>query len=312
MRLEDLEYFVAIAEEEHIGRAALRLGVSQPALSKAVQRLERDLGFALFDRHPKGVALTTLAKSFYQRIRLVRIQLQDAVDEASEMHLGRIGVLRVGVAPAYTDFPFSHAAQQLRAQRPAVRMQVSVNLNDALVASLLQGHADLVICGMSNSFPPGLRQTPLFPDDLCIVARKGHPLLARKRLKLQDLVDASWVLIRTSVVARRNVEARWSERGLPPPRVAIEVDSSAVHLRELIRRSDLLTLMGESDLRSDLGRGLAPLPLDDARWTRMVGYMTRENSYLPPLAERFIELLVRVCATEQAREGPGAAIRRRP
>lgn len=296
MRLEDLEYFVAVAEDEHLGRAALRLGVSQPAVSKAIQRLERELGFALFDRHPKGASLTALARNFYQRIRLVRVQLQDAVDEASEMHLGRIGVLRVGVAPAYTDFPFSHAVLSLRAQRPAVRIQVSVNLNDALVAGLLQGHADLAICAVSNAFPPGLKQTPLFRDDLRIVVRKGHPLLGRRRLKLQDLVDASWVLIRTSVVARRNVEARWSERGLPPPHVAVEVDSSALHMRELIRRSDLLSLMGERDLQSELGRGLQPLPLEDARWARTVGFMTRENSFLPPLAERFIELLAKVCA----------------
>ena len=291
MRLEDLEYFVAVADEDHLGRAALRLGVSQPALSKAIQRLERELGFQLFDRHPKGMALTALGKSFYQRIRLVRLQLQDAVDEANEMHLGRIGVLRVGVAPAYTDFPFSRAAKSLLDQRPAVRIQVSVNINDSLVAGLLHGHADLVICAVSTGYPPGLKQTPLFRDDMCIVARKGHPLLGRKRLKLQDLVNASWALVRTGVAARRNVEARWSERGLPPPHVAVEVDNSAMHMRELVKRSDLLTLVGERDLQSELGRGLQPLPLEDARWTRTVGFITRENGYLPPLAERLIELL---------------------
>ncbi len=299
MRLEDLEYFVAAAEEQHLGRAALRLGVSQPALTKAVQRLERALGFALFDRHPKGLTLTAPAGSFYRRIRLLRLHLQDAVDEASDLHMGMAGTLRIGVAPAYSQFPFSPAVQALRLQRPAVRIQVSVALIDALITALMQGELDLAICALSSSFPPGLSQTRLFPDDLRVVVRRGHPLLALRPLTLADVATASWLLPRSSVPARRNLEARWSEHGLPPPRVAVEIDNSGMHLADLLSRSDLLALLSERSLATRACQDLVALPLEEGRWQRSAGYLTREGGYLSPLAARYLELLHDIC------ENPG-------
>src|SRR4051794_20991781 len=103
MRLDDLRYFVAVAEEAHVGRAAQRLGVTQPALTKGVQRLEASLGLQLFERSPRGMALTSVGEVFFERAKHLCVGLDEAVQEASDLHLGAIGTIRIGVSPLFAD-----------------------------------------------------------------------------------------------------------------------------------------------------------------------------------------------------------------
>ena len=78
MRLEDLKYFLLAAGEGHVGRAAVRAGISQPALSKGLARLENELGFALFERGPKGVVLTAPGQAFRDRTDTLQSSLGEA------------------------------------------------------------------------------------------------------------------------------------------------------------------------------------------------------------------------------------------
>ncbi len=308
MRLEDLQYFQTIAEELNIGRAALRLGLSQPALSKGLGRLEAELGFRLFERTPKGVTLTRAAEVFHDRVRQVHDNLAAAIKEAEAVHLGALGTLRLGVSPLYLDHPFLEAAARLRRQRPAARLAVSLGLNDVLADRLASGDIDIALSAIDASHQDGLRRQALFTDDLRVVVRPGHPLLARPRLTLADLAGQEWILPAPTVTARRQVEAAFLEAGLPPPRAAVEVGTSTSQFAGLVRRSDLLALLSDAVKATGVGADLVPLPVPQAVWSRPVGVMTRESGRLPPLALRFVELLAEV-VKEQAGAVPedGAA-----
>ena len=110
------------------------------------------------------------------------------------------------------------------------------------------------------------------------MVREHHPLLSRRRLRLADLVDAQWMLPGPAVAARRSVEGRLAEAGLPPPRVAVEVSNTAGgQLNRLVAQSDLVSIMSESQLGMASGAGLAPLPMADARFTRTIGALTRKG-----------------------------------
>lgn len=296
MRLEDLQYFMVIADELNLGRAALRLGLSQPALSKSLQRLETALGFRLFDRTPKGVSLTRAAEVFHQRVQRVHHNLGEAIKEAEAVHLGGLGTLRVGVSPLYVDHPFVAAVERLRQQRPAARVSISLGLQDVLTARLAGGDIDLALSALDAAHEDGLKRTTLFDDDLQVVVRQGHPLLERPALSLADLVGQPWMLPAPGVMARRQVDACFLEAGLPLPVAAVEVGSSSAPLLGLVRRSDLLALMSDALRATGVGADLVTLPLPQAVWRRPVGVMTRQAGTLPPLAQRFIELLQEVCA----------------
>ena len=300
VRLDDIDYFLAVAEHGQVRRAAAALGLSQPALTKGLQRLEKELGFPLFERGPRGMTLTPVAGQFRQRTQTLRASLGDAIKEAADLHLGAMGMLRVGVSPLYAERLFVPACLLLHQQRPAARMRVMINLNDALLAALRLGDLDLTINAIPRVLPEDLEAVALMSDDLCMVVREGHPLLSRRRVRLLDLADAQWMLPGPGVAGRRGVEARLAEAGLPPPRIAVEVNNTAGQLSRLLAHSDLVSIMSEATLAGPGGQGLAPLPFAEARFTRAIGVVTRRQHALPPLAKRFLEILresVRVART---------------
>lgn len=291
MRLDDLRYFVAVAEQAHVGRAAQRLGVTQPALTKGIQRLESSLGLRLFERSPRGMALTAIGSVFFERARHLCVGLDEAVQEAGDLNLGAIGTIRIGASPLFADVPVAETFAVLLQQRPGAKARMSIGLNDALRTSLQLGDLDLSINALEDQDPEGLEQEALFDDELCIALRAGHPLLERRDLQLSDLASARWAMAGTEVLARRRVEARLAEEGLPPPTVVLQLDSSVTLATAAVRHSDLLTVMSRFSLRSHAGRGLTDLPLARAVWPRRVGIVRRKGAYISPLAERFIELL---------------------
>lgn len=291
MRLEDLRYFVAVAEEGHVGRAAQRLGVSQPALTKGVQRLEQGMDVALFERGPKGMALTRIGSVFFERARHLCLGLDDAVQEVNDIHLGSIGTIRVGTSPLFADRLVSETFARLLRQRPGAKAQVVLGLNDTLLASLRRGELELSVNALDDAEPDDLDQLPLFNDQLCVCLREGHPLLQRRSLKLRDLADVGWALPGPEVLARRRLEARLAEHGMPLPRVVVGLNNSVTLAPSVLRDSDLLGVMSRFSLSTPAGQGLAALPMADATWPRRVGIVTRRGVNLSPLVLRFIELL---------------------
>lgn len=297
MRTDDLRYFIAVATQGHVGRAAQRLGVTQPALTKGVQRLEASLGLQLFERTSRGMVLTTVGSVFFERAKHLCLGLDEAVQEAEDLHLGAIGTIRVGVSPPFADSLVSEAFARLLKQRPGAKVRVSISLNDTLLNSLRLGDLDISVNALDDGEPEDLDYQVLFDDELRVVLREHHPLLHRQSLGLADLASQQWALPGIQVLARRRVEARFAENGLPPPDVVFQTDTSMTLASSVLRRTDLLGLMGRQSLRSAAGRGLVALELHNAIWPRRIGVISRRGAYLSPLVRRYVEVLTE-CAQE--------------
>ncbi|OZI44670.1 hypothetical protein CEK29_08160 [Bordetella genomosp. 5] len=302
MRLEDLDYFLAVARAGHVGRAADGMGISQPALTKGIRRLEEALQLQLFVRTPKGMELTMPGKVFYQRSLQARRDLDDALREAGDLHRGSIGLVRVGVTPLLVDPVFNGACVDLMAQRPAAKINVTVSLNDALIPALRQGQLDFSISSLHDSAAPAeFDRIPLFRDSLFVAARAGHPLFDRAKIRFDHLIGFGWMLPGLQVASRRWLETRFEQRGAAPPEIVIESNSSVSSLVSVLHGTDLLTVISEITLRSEAGKGLSAVPLEDVTWHREIGIMTRRGGYLSPLAQRFIEILRERAAKRAAR-----------
>src|SRR6202048_1122698 len=100
MELRHLRYFVAVGEEQHFGRAAEHLHVAQPALSRQIQDLEREIGFLLFDRLPRGVRLSAAGKLFLTDAQRILQDVDEAKRRAERIALGKAGRVRSGIAMA--------------------------------------------------------------------------------------------------------------------------------------------------------------------------------------------------------------------
>jgi len=291
MLLRDLDYFILVAETGSLRRAAVQAEVTQPAITKGLRRLESELGLVLVERSRQGASLTEAGRSFLDRARRLRRDLDAALQEANDLRAGALGLVRVGVTPALVEPGLKPACQLLMEQRPMARFRVTIGLVDELMMALRRGELDLLISGEIRPAPPDSVVEVIGENELAVVAREGHPLLRRRRLQVADLVDCMWMLPRRGVLSRDWVDAVFASRDLPRPVVRLEFDAAHDGLIPLVLDTDLLTVAGESLLRRMHREGLRAFDLPELRWRRAIAGTTRAQGVLSPLARRFIDVL---------------------
>ena len=193
MELRHLRYFVAVGEEQHYGRAAARLRVAQPALSRQIQDLESESGFQLFDRLPRGVRLSAAGRTLLEDTRQILQHVNEATIRAGRVARGLAGTLRVG----FTESASWHGVvpdsfRQFRLGQPDAELQLSPLSSLDQVHALHSGRLDAgFIFNMQTD--PDLDQLKVASQQLVLAAPKGHPLTRLKRLRLRDLTDADFV-----------------------------------------------------------------------------------------------------------------------
>lgn len=298
MLLRDLDYFIALSETGSFRRAAVRMDVSQPAITKAIRRLEEELGLALVVRSSLGAELTEAGAAFLRRASRLRQDIQDALREASDLRTRSQGLLRVGCAPSLLAQFFVGPGAVVAEHRPASRFQLSVALSDTLFASLRRGELDLVICSLPDRLDGALRARSVGISTLVAVASRSHVLLKRKRLELSDLVDQPWMLPRRGVLTRDWIDGIFAQHGLPLPQVRFELDIPADPLVPMAAASSILAVTSELPAAQLAQVGLATLPLEEFRWRRTVGAITRADAPASPLAEHFIDVVAAAGAAQ--------------
>jgi len=188
MDLRHLRYFVAVAEEQNITRAALRLHVSQPPLSRQIRKLEEDLGVALFNREAKAVRLTEAGRVFLTEARIILQGAQEAVELVKDVAEGKRGQINVGYAPSLTFEVLPLALRYFRESNPAVRVQLHDLSTQEMLRGLRDGklHAALLV-----QVPPkaltGLVFEKLQHQLICVAMHRAHPLARARLVKLEHV-----------------------------------------------------------------------------------------------------------------------------
>ncbi|MFG2841348.1 LysR family transcriptional regulator [Streptomyces zaomyceticus] len=189
MELRTLRYFVAVAEELHFGRAASRLHMSQPPLSRAIKRLEAEVGALLFDRSPTGVALTPVGKVLLDEARSllahadrVRVRVSAAAGTAT---------LTIGILGDGNDPGVARLAAAYRRSRPGIDIRVrDTDLTDP-TCGLRAGLVDVALTRAPFD-ETALTVRALRTDPVGVVLRADDPLAHREVLRLAELSDRRW------------------------------------------------------------------------------------------------------------------------
>lgn len=286
LSLRDIEYFLAAVEHGNLDRAAASCGVSQPALSKSLQRLEADTGLGLLDRSRRGLRLTSSGLVFLEHARKLWAEYRDAVRHATELRVGQAGLLRVGVTGATVDSVAMPAMRRLLPRRPALRVQLTQGLSDDLNEQVASGALDLAVTPIYADVPVTLHQELIVEDRLCVAASRRHPLTARRKLALRDLADLRWILPKPSSIARNALDARYAENGLPLPAAALEVEHFSKGTLELLAHSDLVALLPQSALAA--ARDVVALPVAlGPPLPRSIALISRQGTTWSPLMNEF-------------------------
>lgn len=188
MELRHFRYFVAVAEEENVSRAALKLHVSQPGISRQIHDLEDEIGFQLFERSPKSVRLTVAGKVFLTEAREVLQRVEAAVKKALAVAGGTVGEINVGYAPSLTVQILPAALRKFQEQFPNVR----VALHDLSTEEMLAQLGDKKLQVALTVKPPakllrGLRFEELARYAMRVAVAPKHPLAKAKAISLEQI-----------------------------------------------------------------------------------------------------------------------------
>jgi DNA-binding transcriptional LysR family regulator len=293
MELRDIEYFAVVAEHGHLGRAAEALGLSTPALSKSLRRLEKEMLAKLVTRTPKGVELTPEGSALLAHVRPLRLSLHDIAREIADLNQGRAGHLRLGTSTGSADCLLPAAFSALLSDAPKVTVSITVGVNPVLVPALRNGQLDLLVITLGNLPYEGIAQEYLYEDEFVIYASADHRLAKRRSADVADLAKEGWALPVLDGVPGLWLHRVFEDHGLPPPRVNLVGGQMQIRL-EAIGSSSLLGIAPRRSVREAASRlHLTEIPVKGMKWSRQVGVGYRKDAYLSPVTRRFIEILKR-------------------
>src|SRR3954469_25007536 len=293
MELRDIEYFTVLAEQGHIGRAADVLGLSQPAISNSLRRLEDSLQGRLVGRSHRGIELTGEGSVLLARARELRLSLQNIARELAELGNGRVTHLRIGVGPSVPGDLLAAAFGKLLREAPRATMQVTVSDVDEILPALRKGDLDLILnIILPEAAPEGLSYLPLYDDEVVVCASARHRLAGRKKVSLEELSKERWASPPSVLPSHQRLRQVLEQTNFPIPQIGFESRSSWLRL-QMVASSDLLLYTSRSLVRLGKAAGcpLTILPVAELAWRRPIGGIVRREAYLPPAVQRLIEIL---------------------
>lgn len=292
VRLRHLRCFVTVAQEGNMGRAAQRLHLTQPAMSKTLAELEDMAGVRLFERGRQGASLTPAGRGFL----LHALPVLEALDAAGQALVdgGRQEKrpLRVAALPSVAGDLLPSVISSFRSRHEETGIVLQTATNTALMAMLNAGEADLALGRMSDpEMMAGLSFELLYMEPLVLAARSGHPLLNAGAMTLAQALDYPLVVPLKGTVPRQNAEAWLATVGLKLPANCIETMSVSL-AQQLVRQSDALWCTPAGAVRAAVADGsLALAPVPAGAQQEAVGLLRRADAVSTQQADEFVRLL---------------------
>ena len=294
MELRHLRYFIGVAEEENVSRAALKLHVSQPALSRQIRDLEDELGFLLLERSAKSVRLTEAGRAFLIEARAVLQRAEDAVKAARAIATGGSGELHVGYAPSLTTRILPPALRAFQAQLPSVRVKLHDFSTEEMLAGLREGKLQIAfVVRLTPAMLRGLHFQELARDPMCLAVAPKHPLAGRRTVTLAEVAREPLI-----TYSRKDYpDAHEHLAGMfaaikAKPRIAEEHDSVSSLIAAV--ESGAGVAVAPQSLTCTAGPRLKLIPISPAPEPLVVGAAWSKDG-LTAAAERFLK-----CAKETA------------
>ena len=287
MRLQSIEQFIAVVDAGSIRGAARQLNMSQPALTRALQQLEEELGVQLVDRSGRGVTPTAAGSAFLSRARVAEAELRKAFEDARKAVGDGTRLLALGLSPVGASLLLPELVITLQRQHPKTRIRILETTPSALLSLVRDEVMDLAVTQRTRiHLDAGLDYRPLAEIQMRIAVRPGHPLLSKVSKQgtcsLEDIVGASWLYMTAHDSSDDIVSRSFLASGLPIPLPAVHCGSYFIAL-DLFASTDMIGVLPPALLKSCMKAGqLVELVLTRPLIPIQLGMYTRSGS--PPTA----------------------------
>lgn len=295
MKLNHFSEVIAIAERGSIRAAARHLQLAQPALTRSLADLERELGAPLFERRTRGVVATALGHAFVLRASAILQQVRRTREEVDQLRGAGTGTVTVGLSIAAHLALLPAALRPFKARYPNIRLHIIEGFYPTLEAGLRDGAIDVYIgpdAGSKQS--PELSREVLFHNRRTILCRAGHPLLASRSLK--QLQGADWITTSITTEAEDEIGAVFALHNLPAPTLSVR-SQSALTLLTCLSHSDLLAMVPVQWSKFALTRNvLSTIKVAEELTAPPMVVIRRADLPLTPAAGYLLDLMYRAIA----------------
>lgn len=297
LKPRQLLLLVTIDELGNIHRAAEELGMTQPAASKLLKELESALEVSLFDRLPRGMRPTWYGEIMIRHAKMTLANFATAHDEITALKAGLSGQVAVGcIMPAGISLlPLTVA--RLKSHYPLLQMRVELDSSDALLAQLTDSKLDIAVARLFEHHDKSAFDfEPLAEEAICVVAKRGHPLTRKRKLKLADMTALSWILP-TGRVIRHRFDMVFRGLGIDSPQNVVSTPSLPVTI-SLLQHADMVATVPIEVAQQIREHGMVELvPIEFPLKMDAYGIITLRNRLLSPAAQTMLKAL-RATASE--------------
>jgi DNA-binding transcriptional LysR family regulator len=277
VELRHLIYFEAVARHQHVSRAAAELAVAQPALSKQIHDLERELGVALFERVGRNVRLTEPGQALLVHARAILAQVEAAQTEMRERAGLRRGRAAIGAPPTVGTHLLPAPLAAFNRRYPGIELRMREDGSQTLLNLLEAGELDLAVVTLPV-VGRGLWITPLFSEDLVVAVAPTHRLAGRGTVAFTELAEEPFLLYPRGYEMREATLAACQQAGFTP---RVVLDGGAMDMMLRLAEAGLgIALMPRLALAGN-GR-LVALRVSDQALQRSMALVSREDRALAP------------------------------
>ena len=288
MELRHLRYFVGVGEEQHFGRAAERLHVAQPALSRQIRDLENEMGFLLFDRLSRGVRLNAAGKLFLSDARRILHDVEEAKLRAERIARGQAGTLRIGIATAVSWHGLVvDSFREFRRRQPDAALELHHLLSVHQVEAVLSGRLDAGFVASMTPWDEELAHREFAQDSMVLAVPAGHALTKQKTVRLRDLRSSPFVWFPRWVnpVFYDRLMRACARGGLTAPRIVQQAADRDTNLGLVLCRIGLS--WQPETVRWHCPRGVALVPVVDMT-VRLPFHLIWRKDNSSPLLQKLV------------------------
>ncbi|SDD35445.1 DNA-binding transcriptional regulator, LysR family [Terribacillus halophilus] len=287
MEWEQLEYFQTLAREQHVTRAAQLLSITQPALSRSINRLESQIGTPLFDRQGRTIKLNKYGELLLKRVDLILKEFEEGKNEIQSLLDPDKGEISLGFLHTLGTTIVPNIIGAFKEKYPQVRFHLKQNHSNWLLDNLQSGDLDLCLL---SSFPmeSNIAWTPLWQEELFLFFPKNHPLAKKESITLKEVADEPFILMEEGYALRVTIDSIFEQVGIRP-KIMFEGEEVTT-IAGFVGAGMGISIL--PDVKSLDQMKIAKVRISSPKCERTIGIASMEGKFLSPIAEKFMQYIV--------------------
>jgi DNA-binding transcriptional LysR family regulator len=298
MELRHLRHFVAVVDAGNLSKAAEKVFITQPALTRSIKNLEEILGAELLERRPRGIVPTPAGEALYRYARLMLNEAGRAQAEVRAVQQGAKGELAVGIAAMFADHIVDRAVAAVCGSGRDVALTITQGFFEELVESLRDGRLDVIFSNLSSmELPDDVAIEPIIDLHAYVYAGADHPLVGQAGLDKHALLKHRWAVVDQPHM-RDFLDYYFVAEGLPTPDYVVRTNSLNL-ICSLIANGGFLGVLPEHVIRRRVRQGtVKTVDAPGVPIVRKAGLLTRKSMPSRPVVDLFVEELRNACQTD--------------